>query len=241
MTIVIVDDDKLVSLSLNTILGVQEDITVIATGDSGRAAIELYDEFEPDVILMDIRMEDMTGLEAAEKILSRHPKAKILLLTTFSDDEYIVKAISLGAKGYILKQEFESIAPALRAVNNGQTVFGTEIVNRIPHLYGEKYDAHQDHEKKNDKTDDLTDRNNIRMQLAADMQTYEINDKELSIIELIAEGLNNKEISEQLFLSEGTVRNYISTILEKTQLRDRTQLACFYYKKLEFHTQKTDI
>lgn len=77
-------------------------------------------------------MQDMTGLEAAEAILKAHDEAKILLLTTFSDDEYIVKAISLGAKGYILKQEFDSIAPALRAVNNGQIVFGTEIVDRIP-------------------------------------------------------------------------------------------------------------
>lgn len=88
----------------------------------------------PDVMLMDIRMQGMTGLEAAEKILAKYPDAKILLLTTFSDDEYIVKAISLGAKGYILKQAFESIAPALRAVNNGQTVFGTQIMDRIPHL-----------------------------------------------------------------------------------------------------------
>ena len=135
MKIIIVDDDKFVSLSLNTILSVQDDIEVSAIGASGREAVELYDSLSPDVVLMDIRMQDMTGLEAAEAILKVHDEAKILLLTTFSDDEYIVKAISLGAKGYILKQEFDSIAPALRAVNNGQIVFGTEIVDRIPHLF----------------------------------------------------------------------------------------------------------
>ena len=136
MKIVIIDDDNLVSLSLNTILSAQDDIEVSAVGDSGQQAVKLYEEHMPDVMLMDIRMQGMTGLEAAEKILGKYPDAKILLLTTFSDDEYIVKAISLGAKGYILKQAFESIAPALRAVNNGQTVFGTQIMDRIPHLFG---------------------------------------------------------------------------------------------------------
>ena len=202
MKIVIIDDDNLVSLSLNTILSAQDDIEVSAVGDSGQQAVKLYEEHMPDVMLMDIRMQGMTGLEAAEKILGKYPDAKILLLTTFSDDEYIVKAISLGAKGYILKQAFESIAPALRAVNNGQTVFGTQIMDRIPHLF---IDA---------------------------MKSYDISGKELSIIELVAEGLNNKEIADELYLSEGTVRNYISVILEKLQLRDRTQLACFYYKSM---------
>lgn len=135
MKIAIVDDDKLVSLSLKTILEAQDDIEVIAVGESGKTAIHIYEQYTPDILLMDIRMQDMTGLEAAEMILGAHKDAKILLLTTFSDDEYIIKAILLGAKGYILKQEFDSIAPALRAVNNGQTVFGTEIVDRIPKLF----------------------------------------------------------------------------------------------------------
>lgn len=222
MKIIIVDDDKFVSLSLNTILSVQDDIEVSAIGASGREAVELYDSLNPDVVLMDIRMQDMTGLEAAEAILKAHDEAKILLLTTFSDDEYIVKAISLGAKGYILKQEFDSIAPALRAVNNGQIVFGTEIVDRIPHLFSGRKDALK------------ASCEPAEMRKVSDncMEKYDINEKELGIIKLIAEGLNNKEIAEKLFLSEGTVRNYISTILEKTQLRDRTQLACFYYKNL---------
>lgn len=222
MKIIIVDDDKFVSLSLNTILSVQDDIEVSAIGASGREAVELYDRLSPDVVLMDIRMQDMTGLEAAEAILKAHDEAKILLLTTFSDDEYIVKAISLGAKGYILKQEFDSIAPALRAVNNGQIVFGTEIVDRIPHLFSGGKDALKA----------SCEPAGMRKVSYNCLERYDINEKELGIIKLIAEGLNNKEIAEKLFLSEGTVRNYISTILEKTQLRDRTQLACFYYKNL---------
>ena len=106
MNIIIVDDDKLVALSLKTILEAQPDIQVLAMGQNGEDAIQLYEEHSPDVLLMDIRMDTMNGLDAAKAILEQHPDAKILLLTTFSDDEYIIKAIQLGAKGYILKQAF---------------------------------------------------------------------------------------------------------------------------------------
>ena len=123
MNVVIIDDDQLVALSLQTILEACDDIQVSATGGSGADAIRLYEEYQPDVLLMDIRMENINGLEASENIMASHPDARILLLTTFSDDEYIIKALSIGAKGYILKQNFESIAPAVKAVYNGQTVY----------------------------------------------------------------------------------------------------------------------
>lgn len=206
MNILIIDDDQLVAFSLKTILEAQEDITVLGIGNSGTQAISLYETLQPDILLMDIRMEEMNGLDAATKILSSYPDAKILLLTTFSDDEYILKALHLGAKGYILKQAFDSIAPALRAVYNGQTVFGEEVMGKIPDL--------------------------ISHTSTADYAAYDLTDKEFQIIQLVADGQNNKEIASQLFLSEGTVRNYISNILLKLDLRDRTQLACFYYKEL---------
>ena len=204
MKIVIIDDDNLVSLSLNTILSAQDDIEVSAVGDSGQQAVKLYEEHMPDVMLMDIRMQGMTGLEAAEKILAKYPDAKILLLTTFSDDEYIVKALRLGAKGYLLKQDYASILPALRAVYSGQTVFGTEIVSKIPEL--------------------------LQSSESFDYSSQNINERELAIIRLIANGYSNKEIAAELFLSEGTVRNYLSSILDKLKLRDRTQVAVFYYQ-----------
>lgn len=204
MNIIIVDDDKLVALSLKTILEAQSDIKVLAMGENGEDAIRLFDEHNPDVLLMDIRMDKMNGLDAAKNIIDKHPDAKILLLTTFSDDEYIIKAIQFGAKGYILKQAFETIAPAINAVHNGQTVFGDEIMNKIPSL--------------------------IKKQENADYSQYGLTDKEFEIIKYVADGLNNKEIATEMFFGEGTVRNYISTILEKLNIRDRTQLACFYYK-----------
>lgn len=205
MKIVIVDDDKLVALSLKTIIEASGEVEIVGMGSSGADAISLYHQYKPDVLLMDIRMDGMTGLEAGSEILKDDTSAKILFLTTFSDDEYIVKALHMGAKGYILKQNFDSILPALQAVHNGQTVFGDEITNKLPTL--------------------------MKASSAPNFSQYDITEKEMEIIELVADGLNNKEIAESLFLSEGTVRNYLSTILEKLNLRDRTQLAVFYYKQ----------
>lgn len=207
MRIIIVDDDLLVAMSLKTILEAGKDIEVLCTGRDGKEAVELYEKYAPDIMLMDIQMKEMSGLEAAEKIIEKDSEAKILLLTTFIDDAYIVKALQVGAKGYILKQDFEGILPALHAVHQGQSVFGGEIVHKIPELL---------------KTKDTFDFNK-----------YDIQEKERAIIEQVARGYSNKEIAETLFLSEGTVRNYISTILEKLSLRDRTQMAVFYYQNIK--------
>lgn len=198
------DDDRLVCASLKTILEVENDISVVGTSHNGQEAIALYDTLKPDVLLMDIRMEIMTGLEAAEAILQKNKYAKILFLTTFSDDEYIIKALRIGVKGYIIKQNFECIVPSLRAVQMGQSVFGNDIVSRIPSL--------------------------VNTHSKTDFSSFGITEKELDIITLVADGLSNKEIANRLYLSEGTVRNSLTTILEKFNLRDRTQLAVFYYK-----------
>ena len=112
MNIIIVDDDPFVSLSLKTILEASGEINVLEIGNNGIEAISLYKKFQPEILLMDIRMDKMTGLEAAETILKEYPNAKILFLTTFLDDEYIVQSLLLGAKGYILKQDFESLLPS---------------------------------------------------------------------------------------------------------------------------------
>ena len=205
MNIVIVDDDRFVSGALKTILEVSEEITVDAVGEDGAEAVALYRRHRPDVLLMDIRMKEMSGLEAAEKILEEFPDAKILLLTTFSDDDYIVRALRLGAKGYLLKQDYASILPALQAVDSGQTVFGREVVSKLPNLIHPQKESY-------------------------DYRARDISPRELEIIRLIAEGLSNREIASELFLSEGTVRNYLSSILDKLSLRDRTQVAVFYYQ-----------
>ncbi len=207
MKIIVIDDDRLVALSLKTILESTGNIEVIATGHDGEDAIRLIEEQNPDVMLMDIRMEGMSGLQAGEKILKKHPETRILYLTTFSDDEYIIKALNIGAKGYILKQDFAAIAPALEAVMKGQTVFGDKIIGKLPEL--------------------------MKASEPFDYDKHGITDKEREILELIALGRSNKEIASELFLSEGTVRNYLSSLLDKLQLRDRTQLAVYYYTEIK--------
>ena len=207
MKIVVVDDDDIVLMSLKTIIEASG-IEVMATGKKGTDAVSLYEENKPDILLSDIRMNDMTGIEAAYKILDKYGDAKILFLTTFSDDEYVIEALKCGAKGYILKQDFESIIPALEAVYSGQSVFGGEIVKKIP-TYKSTNNIYEKYEERG------------------------ISEKEYEIISLVAEGLNNTEIAANLFLSEGTVRNYLSNILEKLEIRDRTQLVVDYYKHKE--------
>lgn len=203
MRIAIVDDDRLVCAALKTIVEAGG-VEVAGIGHSGEGAVELYGNLLPDILLMDIRMGGMTGLEAGERILSVHPSARLLFLTTFSDDEYIVKALKMGAKGYLLKQNFDSIVPALTSVSLGQSIFGDAVVSRLPGMLGG----------------------------ARQGGGIALTEREQDVLTLIAEGLSNKEIAAKLYLSEGTVRNNISVLLEKLTLRDRTQLAIYYYKNL---------
>ena len=203
----IVDDDPLVQESLKIILEKDGDIEVVSLCVSGREAVSAFAEVKPDLVLSDIRMEDMDGLAATSEILKIDPQAKVILLTTFLDDEYINQALKVGAKGYILKQDCASLSDAVRAVYGGQTVFGGKIVERLPDL--------------------LNRSESFRW------EDYDITPKEQEIVELVAEGLSNKEIAQKMFLGEGTVRNMISSVLSKLDLRDRTQLACFYYQRIK--------
>ncbi len=211
MKILVIDDDKLVAVSLKTIIEADADCEVVAIGNSGSDAIRLFDEYEPDVLLMDIRMEGMTGLAAGEKILEKHKNAKILYLTTFNDDEYIVKALTMGAKGYIIKQDFEGIVPSIKTVYEGQTVFGSEVIKKLPNMIGGRKGVTSKHDR---------------------LMSMGLTEQEADIAECVADGLSNKEIADELSLSEGTVRNYLSSILGKLELRDRTNLAIFYYNKV---------
>ena len=222
MKVIIVDDDKLVAMSLKTIVESDKDIEVLATGSSGIEAIDLYEKYMPDVLLMDIRMAGMTGLEAGEEILKNHIDAKILYLTTFNDNEYIVKALSIGAKGYIIKQDFDSIVPSLKTVYSGQSVFGNEVTEKLPDIL-HNTSSNMNSENVTSKTDASKE---------FDYSSHGLTDQEYEIVKCVADGLSNKEIADKLFLSEGTVRNYISTILSKLELRDRTNLAIYYYKNM---------
>ena len=204
MNIVLIDDDQLVCMSLKMILEASGDIHVSAIGHDGSDALPLYQQYRPDILLMDIRMQHRNGTDALSDVLEQFPDARVLFLTTFVDDAYITKALQLGAKGYIIKQDYETIIPALNAVYSGQNVYGSEIMEKLPGL--------------------------MQQEASFNYSAHDISQKEYEIITLVAQGLSNKEIAARLFLSEGTIRNYLSGILEKLQLRDRTQLAVFFYQ-----------
>ena len=216
----IVDDDPFVTTSLTTILAAQSDIRVEGEGHDGHEAVSLYERVRPDVLLMDIQMPGADGLAAAERILADHDDARIVFLTTFSDDEYIVRALRLGAKGYLIKQEVATIAPALRTVMMGQSVLGQEVLGRVDALMSGQGAA------------------SLRPVAESDSSTGKeafaaLSEREHAVVELVAEGLDNKEIAAALYISEGTVRNHISVILQKLALKNRTQLAISYYRARE--------
>jgi len=222
--VLIVDDDELIVMSLEMIVGSNPGFEVIGKGYGGQEAIKLYDELKPDILMMDIRMPDLNGTEAAGKILEKHPDAKILFLTTFSDEEYIVKALSLGIKGYLLKQDYKSVPQSLQSVMSGQIVFGGDVVEKLPTIMSKA--ATNETSSKDQPGDDS--KSGLSEDKVNFLKERDINDKEYELIQLVAKGYTNKEISETIFLSEGTVKNYISNILDKLELRDRTALAIWY-------------
>lgn len=200
--VLIVDNDPMVTESLALIVG-KSGHNVVGVGNNGQEGIDLYKTNKPDVVLMDIQMENKNGIDAVKEIMAFNSSAKILILTTFKDEDYIADALKSGAKGYILKQNVDSLIPSLEAVFAGNSVFDSEITVKI---------------------------NNNGL---GEFNDDKLNDREILITGLIAEGFNNKEIADKLYLSEGTLRNYISEILNKLQLRNRTEIAIYYYKKLK--------
>jgi DNA-binding NarL/FixJ family response regulator len=203
MRILLVDDDALVLKSLEMILKA-EGIEKVYTSKNGKEALDIYKNHEIDLVLQDIRLKDENGIDIASKLLEYDKEAKIILLTTFKDEEYINKAIKVGVKGYILKDNIDSLFQSIQTVMAGNMVLDSEVIKDIKLLN----------------------------QAKKSIEDFDITERELDVIKLLAEGMNNKEISQSLYLSEGTVRNYISNLLDKLDLRDRSQIVVFYYKNL---------
>lgn len=211
MRVVIADDDAVVAASLRTVLDAQGDIEVAGCGKDGAEAVRLARELRPDVVLLDIQMPGTDGLAAAEAILAEPSPPRVVFLTTFSDDEYIVRALSLGAVGYLIKHDVASVAPALRAVVAGRSVLEGEVLERAVALGAESAGG-------------------ARPDLASLFP--QLTDREREVVELIAEGLDNREVAAAAYMGEGTVRNHISSILAKLGLRNRTQIAVAYWRAL---------
>jgi DNA-binding NarL/FixJ family response regulator len=202
ISLLLVDDQNLIRQGLKALLELEPDLVVVGEAENGAIAIDRVKQLQPNVVLMDIRMPVMDGVTATKQICSEFPHVNILVLTTFDDDTYVMAAIKHGAKGYLLKDTpSEEIAAAIRAVALGYTHLAPGMIEKV--ISGQ------------------IDKN----QAILPPELAELTPRELEILKLIAAGSNNREIAGQLYISEGTVKNHVTNILTRLNVRDRTQAA----------------
>lgn len=205
--VLIADDQELIRESLGIVLGANPDMEITGMASDGQSVLSMIKKEKPDVILMDIRMPGMDGVECTRIVKEKYPDIYIIILTTFDDDEYVFGALKYGASGYLLKGiSMKELASAIRTVVSGRAMINPEITDKVVKLFNQMAKSNYSIQVDDKMTEDLTK-------------------TEWKIIQKIGCGLSNKEISVDLALSEGTVRNYLSSILSKLDLRDRTQLA----------------
>jgi DNA-binding NarL/FixJ family response regulator len=200
--VLIVDDQELITASLSIVLGGQEDIEIVGTAENGNVALELTKLVSPDVVLMDIHMPVMNGVEATRQIKSQSPSVKVMILTTFEELDYVRDALAAGAEGYLLKAIHPTdLAAGIRLVHHGGTLITQEIAKQlITQWINPTQQAKEEKSKKNN---------------------FGLTDREIEIVEELSIGLSNREIARKLFLTEGTVKNYISNIYSKLDVTGR--------------------
>jgi DNA-binding NarL/FixJ family response regulator len=214
--VMIVDDQALIRESLELMLGLKEGIEVVGAAKDAEEAIAMARERRPDIVLMDVRLPGMDGVACMERILSERAECSVIVLSTFDDDEYVFRALRSGARGYLLKTiPTDELVSAIRTVHGGGVLMNPEVAMKV-------FDHFSRSKARRDEPD-------ARSPNGPEANATEapacLNRSELAIVGLIGEGMSNKEITARLGLSEGTVRNYISNILSKLGLRDRTQIA----------------
>ncbi len=201
--LLLVDDQRLMLDGLTLLLELESDMTVVAEALNGHEALAAYENLMPDVVLMDIRMPEMDGVEATRQILARWPEARIIILTTFDDDESVFEGLRAGARGYLLKAvSGEELARAIRTVAAGGALIDPSVTHKVMAAFSR-----------------------LPRETAAASLADPLSERESTVLKLLAEGLSNREIAQRLFLAEGTVKNYVSNILGKLGVRDRTQAA----------------
>ncbi len=211
MNILIVDDQIIIRQGLRSLLELKSDLEVVGDVENGQVAIELIELLQgtpqqPNVVLMDVRMPVMDGVAATQEISQRFPEIRVLVLTTFDDDEYVTQAMRFGAKGYLLKDTpSDELAIAIRAVDRGYTYMGPGLFEKT--------------------LNNTAKTNSVSTEVPAVLA--ELSPRELQVLKLITLGANNQEIAEALYISERTVKNHVTSILSRLNLRDRTQAALF--------------
>lgn len=205
--LLIADDQELIRQSLQIILGAEPGFEVLDSVENGKEVIRAVRKEKPDVILMDIRMPEMDGVVCTQIIKENYSDIKIIILTTFDDDEYVFNALKYGASGYLLKGiQTKQLVDAIRKVYQGTSMINEDIASKVVSMFSRMAQT------------------NLAIQID-EKQTADLKHTEWQIIALVGSGMSNKEIAAKLMLSEGTIRNSLSIILSKLELRDRTQLA----------------
>ncbi len=203
ITLLLVDDQRLMRDGLRTLLELEADLQVAAEAENGRQALDSYAAHTPDVVLMDIRMPEMDGVEATRRLLTADPGAKIIILTTFDDDEYVFEALRAGALGYLLKDvSGAELAEAIRTVAAGGALIEPSVARKV-----------------------LAEFSRLPTPPATQGGLSDLSERERQILRLLSQGLSNRQIAARLYLAEGTVKNYVSSILSKLGVEDRTQAA----------------
>jgi len=205
---IIVDDQKIVRDGLKMILSLDDQINILGEAGNGKELMEIVPEMMPDVILMDIRMPIMDGVETTKAIKEKYPDIKIIILTTFNEDEFIFKGLKNGANGYILKDsDSDILINAIKTAYKGNILLNPEVTKKIVNVLNNNLNQNKDLE------------NDEKLKL--------LTTRELDVAKLVADGKSNKSICEELFLTEGTIKNYVTKILDKLELDNRTELAIY--------------
>ena len=210
----IADDQQLIRESLKIILDSDPDFEVVKVVGSGQEVLDALKTESIDIILMDVRMPNMSGVDCTRIVKKEYPNIKVIILTTFDDDEYIYDALKYGASGYLLKGcSLEELSTAIHNVLSGGACFNPNVAGKVAQFFSQMANSHAE------------------VSFDGEEKEYDFSDTEQKIIAQIGHGYSNKEIAQKLGFSEGTIRNYLSVILDKLELRDRTQLAIWYLSR----------